>query len=109
MNETRLTAQTIHTIGNNEANAVIDAEIEKVIDDMLDREDATARKVTLVITFKRRKDGGIETDLQASATLPPKRTCSNTGRPAMVAGSPSLMFAAFPDEQPNLAFEGAAS
>lgn len=107
VNQHRLSAKTIHTIGNGEAEAVIDSAMEVVCEDMADRDDQTERQVIITLRYKKREDGFVEIDCAATTKLPSKRTFSSISKMTTVAGVTGLLIGTFEDnpDQKHLNFE----
>lgn len=88
-----LTSETLPQLDGGAAGAIIDAAIREAVSDLEDRgDDGKPRKVEITLTFTGRDDGLVETDVEAAARLPRRRTAQTIARPKRDAAGSRLFF-----------------
>lgn len=90
---TKLTWDTLGHLQAGLAGAVIDAELQRAVDDLVDRgeEDGKARKVTIEIVLDPTKAGTVVT-VQAQAKLPIRNAGATVGECRARPGGHDLLF-----------------
>lgn len=93
MAKTTLCLDTLAELDNGTAGPVIDREINRAVDDLIDRgeEDGKPRKVVIQLELTI-KNGIVVVDVTADAKLPPKRTRSTASEVRHRNQQPELCF-----------------
>jgi len=97
--QTHLDLVNLGQIDDGRARAIIDAELQKAVDDLDDRgTDKKARQVVIVVTMQQMESGIITTDVEAHARLPKRRTHATACKIARREGRSQLVFQEFDPE-----------
>lgn len=97
-----LSMETLGEVDRGAAQAIVDAEISKAIEDIDDRgSDEKPREVNIKLVMQQRPDGLVETHVACQAKVPPRRTNPTLAELNRKGGHSNLVFSSHAPDNPN--------